>query len=435
MFKTSIAFALLSATGCVVGDAGDDDVGCPGGRCDGDGSENLEVANDLPDSCSSPEVVRIDRPVTSDAPRGDSFKYGFRFKAPTEAGAPVIVYLPGGPGQSSMENAPEFVPPGWGYLMTDPRGVGCNRLAALPEHPGEFFSTREIANDAIAAITDRKLTHYILFGISYGSALGTTVAHEIEARGLATPDAVVLEGVLGHNFGRTDADFPGAEYITQWHRVHDVLPEDVRTELDTADMPFGFTRIGWSKILMSILPMGPGDAFNLIASISTQQPADVRQPVLDAFKGFADEPPMAGGANELYRQVACRELMDTVPESGLDVRFDAGDLVRNSREEGTKCRELHVTTPYDSANLQFSTPLYLFIGDSDTATPASQGAYHFQHHTGAATRLLTKNGGHNSLELDQLECAPALMASIAAGGSGLDAAAAACPKQITIDPK
>jgi hypothetical protein len=109
--------------------------------------------------------------------------------------------------------------------------------------------------------------------------------------------------------------------------------------------------------------------------------------------------------------------------------------VRNSREEGTKCRELHVTTPYDSANLPFATPLYLFVGDSDTATPAVQGAYHFEHHAGTATRLLTKNGGHNSLELNQIDCAPALMASIAAGGTGLDTAAAACPKQITIDRK
>jgi hypothetical protein len=70
---------------------------------------------------------------------------------------------------------------------------------------GRLFSTREIAGDTIAAIADRRLTHYILFGISYRTALGTTVAHEIEARGLPPPDAVVLEGVLGRAFG---ADFP-----------------------------------------------------------------------------------------------------------------------------------------------------------------------------------------------------------------------------------
>jgi len=104
-------------------------------------------------------------------------------------------------------------------------------------------------------------------------------------------------------------------------------------------------------------------------------------------------------------------------------------------EEGTKCRELHVTNPYDSAALQFTRPLYLFIGDSDVATPAWQGAYHFEHHAATATRIVTRGGGHNSLEFNQVACAPALLASIAAGGGDLDAVAAGCPMQTTIDRK
>jgi hypothetical protein len=418
MLRTSIAFSIV-LTACMT--------------TLGDDGEDLEVADDLPALCRSSEIVRISRPVDSDDPSGDTFAYGYRFKPPTDRSAPVLVYMPGGPGQSSIDNPPMFVPEGWGYLATDPRGVGCNRLADLPSPglSGRLFSTREIASDTIAAIADRRLTHYILFGISYGTALGTTVAHEIEARGLPPPDAVVLEGVLGRAFG---ADFPGAEYITQWHRVHDVLPDDVRTELDTRAAPFGFDRVAWSKILMDVLPRGPGDTFNLISALSLAQPADARRQVLDVFAEFRDEPPMPTGANELYREVACREIMDTVPDSGLDVVFAAGDLVRNRAEEGTKCRELHVTTPYDSATLPFSTPLYLFVGDSDTATPAWQGAYHFDHHAGPVVRVTTRNGGHNSLELNQADCAPQLMASIA-GGGGLAAAAAGCPMQTTIDQK
>jgi hypothetical protein len=140
-------------------------------------------------------------------------------------------------------------------------------------------------------------------------------------------------------------------------------------------------------------------------------------------------------ATELYRQVACREIMDTVPANDLDVVFSAGALVRNSAQEGTKCRDLHVTTPYDSAALQFETQLYLFVGDSDTATPQWQGAYHYDHHTGHATRVTTRNGGHNSLELNQIDCAPQLMASIAAGAADLQTVAAGCPMQTTIDQK
>lgn len=427
MMKTSFAFTLV-LTACVT--APEDAATCAEGRCD---SQDVEVADDLPAECSSSEIVRIERPVYG-GDSNDDFAYGFRFKAPTTPGAPTIVYLPGGPGQSSMATPPEFVPEGWGYLMTDPRGVGCNRLAQLPVKPGDFFSTEQLANDVIAAIVDRGLSHYILFGISYGTALGTTVAHELEARNLAKPDAVVLEGVLGKTFGRDDSNFPGAEYIKQWERVRAVLPADVRTELDTADKPYGFDANGWSKILMATLPRGPGETLNLLAALSSEQPADVRDQIHGAFAEMAEAPDPARNEDELYRQIACREIMDTVPDSGLDVVFDRGALVRNRKDEGTKCRELHVDDAYDSARLPFSMPLFLFIGDSDTATPAWQGAYHFEHHQGRATSIVTKNGGHNSLELNQVACAPALMAAIADGGS-LDAAAASCPMPTTITRK
>ena len=404
---------------------------CTGNACAPD--QDLEIAGDLPDACKTADVIRIQRPAWSDGTTDDTFRYGFRFKAPT-GDAPVIVYLPGGPGQTSMDGPPMFVPDTWGYVMTDPRGVGCNRLAALPstETSGRFFSTGEIANDVIAAIQDRALSHYILFGISYGTELGTTVAHELAARGVTLPDAVVLEGVLGRAFG---TDFAGAEYITQWERVRSVLPAGVIAELDTNPTPYGFDTTAWSKALMALLPRGPAWVADFIALLDSSQPDATRQQVLGAITEIAGDPGPGPEATELYREVACREIMDTVPANDLDVVFQAGHLVRNSAQEGTKCRELHVTNPYDSATLQFTTQLYLFVGDSDTATPSWQGAYHYDHHDGPVVRVTTKNGGHNSLEINQADCAANLMASIAGGGADLATIASSCPMPTTIDEK
>src|SRR5262249_34367299 len=106
MLKTSIAITVaLTACTSVVGD---DD--CATGKCD---AQDLEVAKDLPEVCSSSELVRITRPVDSDHPDGDTFAFGFRFKPPSDPGAPVLVYLPGGPGQSSIENPASFIPSSW----------------------------------------------------------------------------------------------------------------------------------------------------------------------------------------------------------------------------------------------------------------------------------------------------------------------------------
>jgi hypothetical protein len=242
----------------------------------------------------------------------------------------------------------------------------------------------------------------------------------------------VLEGVLGRAFG---TDFAAQEYITQWERVRTVLPPDMITELDTNPTPYGFDAKAWSKVLMALLPEGPVDTANFMGLLDASQPQATRQQALDGINNVVSAPGPGPDATELYRQVACREIMDTVPADDLDVVFQAGHLVRNSAEEGTKCRELHITNPYDSATLQFTTQLYLFIGDSDTATPAWQGAYHYDHHAGPVVRVTTKNGGHNSLELNQMACAPQLMASIAAGAADLATVAGNCPMPTVIDQK
>jgi pimeloyl-ACP methyl ester carboxylesterase len=428
----ALIFSILPA--CLAGPE-DSDPSCTGGKCDGSFDEgNLAIAADLPAHCDSPELMRIARPVASDGLVRGVYGYGFRFKAPATPEAPVIVFLPGGPGSSSTEAPPEFVPPDWGYLMTDPRGVGCNRLAETPtgEVAGAYFRTQEIARDVVAAIRDRKLTNYVVFGISYGTLLGTTVAHDLARDpSIPAPRAVVLEGVLGHAF----ENFVGAAYISQWDRVRGLLPADVIARLDRDEAPYGIDATSWSRALMSMLPRGPLEVANILTGLSTTQPAATQEEMLGLVKLFGSADPTPPGAQELYRQITCRELVDTTPATNLDVVFAGGRLVRNTPEEGTTCGELRITTPYDSATLPFETKLYYFLGDSDPATPIDQGNYHFEHHEGPAVRVVTIDGGHNPLQYNQADCAPSLMASIAAGGADLATLAAACPMPTRIDSK
>jgi len=432
---TSLLPLVSLIAGCVIDTTGDD-TQCTGGKCDAGKDVNLPIASDLPDYCRSSEVFRIERPIASDHLVDGTYSYGFRFKAPASSDLPVFVYLPGGPGSGSMEMLPEMVPAGWGYLLTDPRGVGCNRLETTPQGAtaGAYFRTQEIARDIVAAIRDRKLTNYVVYGISYGTLLGTTVAHDLAIeKGITQPRAVVLEGVLGRAFA---PDFAGTEFLTQWDRVRAVLPADVVTELDTKAAPYGIDATGWSRALIALLPAGPGQTAGIVGGLSTTQPEATRQQMLPILMSVAaDHPLTLSGEVELYREVACREIMDTVPANDLDVVFEHGKLVRNSAEEGTKCGDLHVTTPFDSAAQQFAAQTYYFIGDSDVATPAWQGAYHFDHHQGPAVRITTVNGGHNSLQFNQSACAPQLLTSIAGGGGDLATVLASCPMATHVDRK
>ena len=425
----------LLAAGCSIVSTGTDPH-CTGGKCDGYGGDDpeLAIASDLPPQCAGDEIVRISRPIDDDGATPGHFRYGFRYKAPTTDGAPVVVVLPGGPGGAATPAPPDSLPRGWGYLLTDPRGVGCNTFAELPppDVSGALFRTHEIALDVVAAIADRKLTNYILWGTSYGTALGTTIAANLEATELPAPAAVILQGVLGRAF--TTKEFAGAEYITQWERVRAAMPADVRTELDTAASPFGIDRDGWARAIPTLLMYSEPITLALISNLSTSKPADVRQQMLMTWQSMAaSHPHTAPGEVELYRQVACRELVDTTPANDLDMVFVDGALVRNVAEEGTKCAGLHVTTPYDSAELAYQAKTYYFLGDTDPATPLWQGAYHFDHHAGPAVRIITTNGGHNSLAVNQASCASAVLASIAAGGDDIDSVLAHCPLPVTVD--
>lgn len=429
---------LLGATGCAAS-ASHDNAGAA--SADVTAPDEVALAADLPDHCHDPEVVRISRPISSTRTDRGTFEWGFRYRAPSAPDMPTIVYLPGGPGQGSMNAGAAFVPPEWGYLMTDPRGIGCNRLASVPagEDASQFFRTSELAGDVIAAIKERGLTNYILFGISYGTALGTTVAHRLEAEHLPAPKAVVLEGVLGKAFGSSDSDFAGENYIAQFERIRSVLPPDVLEELDTSPKPFGLTPEQITRAMMGLMPGAIGIAGMRLYSLSKTAEGiteEMRTESLQVLTEMGNQTQLSSPSEvALYRYIACREIMDTVPASDMDVVFFAGHLVRNKPEEGTKCRELHVTDPYDSAKLQFNTKVYYFIGDQDVATPPWQGNYHFQNHEGSAVSLITTKGGHNSLEFNQARCAPTLMQSIADGGSDLEAAIATCPLPISVEKK
>ncbi len=266
----------------------------------------LALAADLPAVCDGPEMVRITRPVATDDPSLGTFSYGFRYK-PAAAGAPVLVYVPGGPGMTSIDQVPGMLPASWGYLLTDPRGVGCNRLAQLPtpDVAAAFWRSEQVSRDVLAAIADRQLDDYLVFGISYGTEVATLIASEVDSQQQAGLRAVVLEGVLGRYF------MPGEYYATavsaQWDDLRALMPADVRTELDTAPSPFGIAPLGWSRALDQILLGGTAIVSLELAALSPSVPAIIRDPAMSALQMYADTPELADPASiQLYRQTASR---------------------------------------------------------------------------------------------------------------------------------
>jgi pimeloyl-ACP methyl ester carboxylesterase len=414
-------------------------MGCSGPKSNGGNpppdptpSPQIELAAVLPAQCTGNELFRVTRPVVMGEPSYGTWSYGYRFKPPTKANAPVLVYIPGGPGEPSTGAVPDILPDGWGYLLTDPRGVGCNTLAAVPpdDVAAKFFTTAEVSGDVAGAVADRGLSSYLVYGISYGSMAAENTAHLIEEEGIVPPVAVVVEGVIGRDY---ESHYMGEDKIALWEKSRPGIPQAVLNQLDTAAAPYGLQPDEWGRALFMVLCGGPDIVQLVFQGLSNPLTQD---DIVAQLKTLAALPPLDPSVIALYFNIACHEWTDQMSPDGEedDPLFEHGQLVRNPAIGGG-CNGMKLTSPFDSAKLQFTSRLYAFVGDNDVSTPPWQGDYLYQNHQGPQMRITTIGGGHASLSVNQSTCTLAVLQSIAQGGSDLRAVLATCPSPVTVDQK
>lgn len=117
-------------------------------------------------------------PKEHDNPSAGTFPYRYELSfVNKDPEATTAVYLPGGPGGGSIGETARFQEnfPTMNLVLIDPRGVGCNF-----QGPDGFklrqLSTEEHARDVLDVIKQLKLKNFIIYGISYGTVVGTKVA-------------------------------------------------------------------------------------------------------------------------------------------------------------------------------------------------------------------------------------------------------------------
>jgi len=380
----------------------------------------------------APEGVRtIERPMFPEREGSPTFGYSYRLYPGSDPAAATVIYLPGGPGQAGIdvERDPAYAPLEYSFIATDLRGTGCNapenNAPSGPEHyPDEFYRSVYFADDVIAIIEDLGLDNYVLYGISYGTALATIVASRVEERGLPAPRAVVLEGVFGTAF---TSDQPGTEVAFQerWRSVRDSLDESVRSQLVVEPLPFDLTPEQWGAGILGALPIAetPMSA-NLdylgavLTSLAPAASEEQRNSVRDFILAVGASPVDAMG-DRLHRVVTCNELAETDFES---LSLEAGELVPN----GVDCADVPLAEPFSAADWPIHSPIYYFSGTFDTNTPPWQARAHFDAQTAAPRQLVSiEGGGHNARSLNLTDCAGPLWQAMAAGAA-LDAGLATC---------
>ncbi len=313
-----------------------------------------------------------------------------------------MIFLPGGPGQSSITSSDPRIDPSYGFIQTDPRGVGCNNK---PEVSLNSISSETLALDVIALIEFLKLDNYILYGISYGTSLATRVAFETEKKGIPAPKALVLEGVLSRSFRAHEAEL---NYATAWEKAKLSLPADLVQLISQDPSPLGASPRQWALWLKGMLSIGkfPDSPLSIQSMLGLLKGTAVER---DLLKGMiTNNQGPAEDEFRVYKQIVCREFY----EHDYWPTFSNGEIKADFASEDS-CHGLKRTNPFDVKTFPFRGTIYYFSGQLDPATPPGLAKYHFDNQPEAKKYLIQViEGGHNSLKVNLNDCSDKIWTEI-----------------------
>lgn len=334
-----------------------------------------------------------------------------------EQGKTLFVYLPGGPGLSSMSRDSWPIPEEFSAVLTDPRGTGVNFEPR--ECDGRLrLATKELAEDVIAIVRKEGAKRVVLFGVSYGTAVATVAASileqesELKTPGMKLDLTLILEGAVGRALAKGEYT---KHFKSAWSEIYRQLPVNSQRIL-SGDSPLGYPGEIWGswieeRLAMGGLPKDPSlETFEaLLATVeSTDESAKIRA----ELSAVASRPPLGQDVRQVFRQIGCHEMVPWSAESDSNLVLRHG-LLEDGK--GNFCAGEPLDNPFDVRNWSVNrTEIVYFVGAKDPVTPGAVSQYHIDHSgKGPKTIIRVKRGGHNPLQVTMGRCAEAVLSTIA----------------------
>lgn len=369
---------------------------------------------------------------------GQRRMYQYEIRRP-QPGNPTVIEIPGGPGQGYMGQmdsvaAGAVIPPNFGIISIDPRGVGKNDYGA--DLQGGNYTSDYGVSDIIAVIKKEHLNNYLIHGQSYGTLVATKLASKISGDdGILKPRGIVLSGVVnkyfedqlaGYNLqiqrALTGFDTHELEIITSGLRT---IKEDIflRNEnafagaitnalvfnIEANNSMFGDFAPNFKKFLR-MLAAGKVDKNNVLYSQFSEFAK------ISATKKF--------NFSEVKRENTMAEVIKCTEMSKLgfeaDISFDLDRLQFILLNADCAKKGYLVTSPYNSIDYQIKeTPVYYFQGSIDPATQASEAKAHYRNQQNTDKVYVELAGYSHTNLLGLSNCQAGLWTALAEGPSAL----------------
>lgn len=357
---------------------------------------------DLEKICSDPDVRSVQIPRNLSDPSSSFLNYKFKALGQIDTETPVVIYIPGGPGGTSIGDTRKGIPANATLILTDPRGAGCNDF---PDLAVSEITTALIARDVSLLIKALGLKHYILYGVSFGTAVATEIAGTTQEFGIPAPESLVLEGVVGEKFALEKESSFMSILLTN-------ITNSLGIHLSNANVDASVNLALYAGQIgkPAFLDLSTQD---FIQYASDPDP-NARNPLTDAIAQAWGQSALPF-SQKVQDAIWCSELADYT--QNFSYSLASGSKLILNYETCSKSGPNY----FDAANWKISAPIFYFSGTWDTQTPIHQAQYHFQSQAQNKQRhwVVTEEAGHHSLQFNLMDCRESLWNAILAGNVDL----------------
>jgi len=363
----------------------------------------------------------------------------------------TVVVLGGGPGFVNTDGGrPKDLPKDVDVVVFDYNGVGDNGGKSLPPDQLSIEAEAEMTKGIIKSA---KLENYAIYGISFGTTVGTVATSMIEHDpDMTGPKSLVLSGVVSNEPVIDHAAGRAAVANAAWNML---------TPKQQTDFKRAYKKItrGMSKKNIELmdqtwvgnLTFSPKRVAKMLnnfsAVVNGKRKPSPPEPMDNAASSDDSLLVSSPQAIRQFRAAGCEMLGNSHEPPSAEKLF--GGLIPNRDEQqlGTMCGcPLLSDKAYDSKNYPIEdTPIVYVNSDTDVSTPLQSAKYHFDNQpTDTKFMFVTKNGVHDDLAWRYADCAaPFWHASLvgdldavknAAAGMGTDGCEKAAPVQMASGP-
>ncbi len=276
----------------------------------------------------------------------------------------TVIYLCGGPGVPCTNLWINNIPNEYDVVTLDYLGIGKNKAI----NQSESIMSIESNGEAVAALTEHLKTNpVVIYGTSFGTAVGTVAAAKITAKQKHSLKGVILEGVVGKPSNYAHGYLLQAENV--WNHLNKKDQQKFINAYKKATKDMDKTeKLTFDLQLTSILnygPQGATEALNQVANAGEQSRTKEEKINL-----YSKNSPMK---EHLLATICQTQTKDT---SLVDKKiFGVVELRTLLEPDFCKCSKAKA---YDPSQHQIRGAAVIYLnGSHDPATPIASAREHF----------------------------------------------------------